>query len=51
SFSGLWKDMRHTPTYLDDILVSGRIDAEHLNALRTIFERLETNGMKLKKSK
>ena len=37
--------------YLDDILVTGTSDEEHLHNLSRVLQRLETAGMKLKKEK
>lgn len=36
---------------LDDILVTGRDDLEHLQVLRHVFERLSANGLQLNKDK
>ncbi|CAI2737867.1 unnamed protein product [Dicrocoelium dendriticum] len=45
------KDTPLTCAYLDNILVSSRSEAEYLKTLQTMLERLESNGLKLKKSK
>ncbi|CAI2737870.1 unnamed protein product, partial [Dicrocoelium dendriticum] len=45
------KDIPFTCAYLDDILVTGRSDSDHLNTLRTVLLRLEECGLKLKRSK
>ena len=37
--------------YLDDILVTGKDDTEHLNNLQKVFERLQEYGVQLKRSK
>ena len=37
--------------YLDDILVTGKTNKEHLENLREILTRLETAGMRLKEQK
>ena len=37
--------------YLDDILVTGIDDTEHLNNLQKVFERLQEYGVQLKRSK
>ena len=37
--------------YLDDILITGRSRAEHLETLEEVLKRLEKAGMRLKKSK
>ena len=36
--------------YLDDILVAGRTEQEHLTNLAQVLERLNSAGMKLKKT-
>ena len=35
-------------SYLDDILVSGKDDAEHLTTLKAVFNRLQQFGLRLK---
>ena len=37
--------------YLDDILITGKTEAEHLNNLAAVLERLKAAGMKLNSSK
>ena len=37
--------------YIDDILITGANDEEHLQNLEQVLQRLETEGMRLKKSK
>ena len=37
--------------YLDDILITGPTETEHLNTLQTVLERLEHYGIRLKQSK
>jgi hypothetical protein len=37
--------------YLDDIIVTGANDEEHLENLKEVFKRLESQGLRLKKSK
>ena len=35
-------------SYLDDILVTGNDDAEHLTTLKAVFNRLQQFGLRLK---
>ena len=37
--------------YLDDILVSGRDEADHLNHLAAVLERLQKHGVRVKREK
>ena len=37
--------------YIDDILITGRSEEEHLRVLDEVLQRLEKAGMRLKKSK
>ena len=41
----------HVKVYLDDILVSGRTESEHLRNLGRVFERLTEFGLKLNRDK
>ena len=43
--------MNGVSCYLDDILVTGRDETEHLTNLQRVFERLQEYGVQLKKSK
>ena len=43
-FSGIPKVV----SYLDDILVTGKDDAEHLTTLKAVFNRLQQFGLRLK---
>ena len=45
------KGMPMVVAYLDDILVAGRTEQEHLTHLAQVLERLDSAGMKLKKEK
>ena len=37
--------------YLDDILVTGQSDAEHMSNLETVLERLQEHGVRLNEEK
>ena len=41
----------HMICYIDDILVTGTSNANHLQNLATVLERLEKHGLRLKKEK
>ena len=43
--------MDHVICYLDDILVTGKDDAEHLQTLEEVLKRLEQHGLRTKQSK
>ena len=41
----------HVACYIDDILVTGKDDDEHLQSLQKVFQALEVNGLRLQRSK
>ena len=41
----------HVMYYIDDIIITGKDDNEHLSTLVTVLERLQEHGFRLKKSK
>ncbi len=45
------KDIPHVCAYLDDILITGRSEEEHLEILQRVLARLAKSGFKLKKEK
>ena len=47
----LMKDIQNTMVYLDDVLITGKTDEEHLQALDLVMERLMNAGFCLKKQK
>ena len=47
----LLKGLPMVVAYLDDILVAGKTEQEHLTNLAQVLERLDSSGMKLKKEK
>ncbi|KAL6461145.1 hypothetical protein MHYP_G00311110 [Metynnis hypsauchen] len=48
---GLLQGIPSVAVYLDDILVTGRNDQEHLKTLSEVLKRLEEAGLRLKRSK
>ena len=51
AMESLLRDVPSTVVYLDDILISGKDEQEHLCNLDTVLERLEKEGLTLKKTK
>lgn len=51
TMEGLLKEIPHVAVYLDDILVSGENEADHLKNLDEVLTRLEEAGLRLKRSK
>ncbi|KAM7309441.1 uncharacterized protein ISCGN_013072 [Ixodes scapularis] len=47
----LFRGMRHVAVYLDDILVTGTDDGDHLQNLRKVLTRLQDAGLKLRLNK
>ena len=47
----LVRDIPNTCAYLDDILITGRTEKEHLATLNRVLQRLSDKGLRLKKSK
>ena len=47
----LLSDLHHVSVYLDDILVTGRDESDHLHNLHLVLQRLDEAGLTLKKSK
>ena len=45
----LFKDLPYVSVYLDDILITGRTQAEHLQNLNEVLNRLSGAGMHLKR--
>ena len=48
---GILQGIPHVTVYIDDILVTGASDSEHLQNLQEVLTRLEKAGLKLKKDK
>ena len=48
---GLLQGIPHASIYLDDILVTGTSEAEHLAILDKVLSRLEEAGLRLKRNK
>ena len=51
AMDSLLQDIEHVTVYLDDILVTGKTEMEHLRNLEEVLSRLEKAGIRLKKSK
>ena len=51
AIDGLIKGIPHVAAYMDDILITGETQQEHLQNLVAVLERLKTSGAKLKKPK
>ena len=51
AMDGILQGITHCICYLDDILVTGRSDEEHLQNLRRVLQRLWEHGMKLRHDK
>ncbi|XP_037498704.1 uncharacterized protein K02A2.6-like [Rhipicephalus sanguineus] len=47
----LFRGMRHVVVYLDDILVTGIDDSDHMQNLHNVLARLQDAGLKLKREK
>ena len=47
----LLSDLHHVSVYLDDILVTGSDESDHLHNLHLVLQRLDEAGLTLKKSK
>ena len=50
AMNSLVQGLPHVSAYLDDILVSGVDEEDHLNNLDKVLQRLESAGLTLKKS-
>ena len=48
---GLLQDIPGVVVYIDDVLVTGKTDEDHLESLETVLKRMEDVGMLLKKEK
>ena len=51
TMENILRGMDHVVVFIDDILVTGRNEAEHLKNLNEVLSRLERAGMRLKKRK
>ena len=51
AMEGLLRDIPGVVIYLDDILVTGKTETEHLGTLREVLKRLEEAGLRLSKDK
>ena len=51
TMENLLQGLKHVCVYLDDILVTGSSEREHLDNLAEVLKRLESAGIRLKRSK
>ncbi|KAI4895675.1 hypothetical protein NFI96_020671 [Prochilodus magdalenae] len=51
TMEGILQGIPNVAVYLDDILVSGPTEEEHLHNLKEVLQRLESSGLRLKRSK
>ena len=51
TMEGLLQGIEHISIYIDDILITGRTEEEHLHTLSEVLKRLEAAGMRLKREK
>ncbi|XP_041473721.1 uncharacterized protein K02A2.6-like [Lytechinus variegatus] len=51
TMESLLADIPMCKPYLDDIIISGKTDEDHLRNLEAVLSRLESNGLRLKKEK
>ena len=51
TIENLFADLPGCVVYIDDILITGETDEEHMENLRRVLQRLEEAGMKLKPNK
>ncbi|XP_042613167.1 uncharacterized protein K02A2.6-like [Cyprinus carpio] len=51
TIEGVLQGLPYVAVFLDDILVTGRNDGEHLQMLARVLERLQEAGLRLKRSK
>ena len=47
----LLQGLEHVMCYIDDIIITGKDDKEHLHLLATVLDRLQNHGFRVKKSK
>ena len=47
----LLSDLKHVCVYIDDILITGVDESDHLHNLQTVLQKLQEAGLTLKKSK
>ena len=51
TMDNLLQGLKHVSVYIDDILITGETEEEHLQILNEVLTRLETAGVRLKKEK
>ena len=50
TMDSLLQGLPHVTVYLDDILITGETEQEHLQNLDTVLQKLQTAGLRMKKS-
>ena len=51
TMESLLQDIPAVVVYIDDILITGASDTEHMQSLERVLDRLESSGLRLKKDK
>lgn len=51
TMEGLLQGIPHVTIFLDDVLLTGKDDREHLQTLATVLKRLQEAGLRLKRAK
>ena len=51
TMEGILRGIPHVSVYIDDILITGETEEEHLQNVNQVLTRLETEGLRLKRKK